>query len=151
YGGGAGSAGSSRNAAARCPARWFTPTTGFPSAYASAFAVSTPTSSAPTSPGPHVTASASSSGRVTPASEAARRITGTMVAMCWREATSGTTPPYAACTSTCEATTSERTLRPSSTTAAAVSSQEVSIPSTSTAALYFWLSTMVRMSAAYWP
>ncbi len=40
----------------------------------------------------------------------------------------GTTPPYLRCTSTCEATTLDRIVRPSATTAAAVSSQEDSIP-----------------------
>src|SRR3990172_415485 len=45
-----------------------------------------------------------------------------------REATSGKTPPYLAGTPTCEATTLEAICRPSSTTAAAVSSQDVSIP-----------------------
>jgi len=44
------------------------------------------------------------------------------------EASSGTTPPYSACIS-CEYTTLERISFPSLTTAAAVSSQEVSIPS----------------------
>ena len=59
------------------------------------------------------------------------RAPGTMVATCWRDASSGTTPPYGACTSICDATTFARTCRPSSTTAAAVSSHDVSTPSTS--------------------
>ena len=67
-----------------------------------------------------------------PASATARRSTGAIVATCWRDATSGTTPPYSACTRICDATTSERTRRPSSTTAAAVSSHDVSIPRTKT-------------------
>ena len=41
-----------------------------------------------------------------------------------RDAISGTTPPYSACSSICEAITPESTRRPSATTAAAVSSQE---------------------------
>src|SRR5262245_9646855 len=56
--------------------------------------------------------------------------------MCWRADSSGTTPPHSRWRSTCEATTLERTRQGrsaspvSSTTAAAVSSQEVSIPRT---------------------
>jgi hypothetical protein len=48
--------------------------------------------------------------------------------MCLRDAISGTTPPYLLCNSACDAIMLERIRRPSSTTAAAVSSQEVSIP-----------------------
>jgi len=40
----------------------------------------------------------------------------------------GTTPPYWACNSNWVATTEDNTVRPSATTAAAVSSQEVSMP-----------------------
>src|SRR5215467_2995366 len=58
----------------------------------------------------------------------ASRTTGTICRRCSREASSGTTPPYLRCTSTCDATTLDRISRPSSTTAAAVSSQEDSIP-----------------------
>ena len=50
------------------------------------------------------------------------------VSMCWREASSGTMPPYSACISICDATTLEWIVRPSSMTAAAVSSQDVSMP-----------------------
>ncbi len=52
---------------AMCAARWFTAYSGLPSASAYAFAAHTPTSSAPVSPGPAVTAIASTSARVTPA------------------------------------------------------------------------------------
>src|SRR5213594_1088853 len=45
----------------------------------------------------------------------------------WREASSGTTPPYSRWISACEAITFDRMARPRRT-AAAVSSQEVSIP-----------------------
>jgi hypothetical protein len=93
YDGGGAAAGCSRNAAARWPARWFTPTSGAPIENASAFAVSTPTSSAPTRPGPAVTATASRSENAMFASAIARSMTGTIVATCWRDATSGTTPP----------------------------------------------------------
>src|SRR4030042_2409781 len=51
-----------------------------------------------------------------------------MVFICCLEATSGKIPPNLACKSTWEATILERIRRPSSTTDAAVSSQDVSIP-----------------------
>ena len=51
-----------------------------------------------------------------------------MVRKCWRAATSGTMPPKRACISTCVATTFEWMFLPSSMTAAAVSSQDVSMP-----------------------
>src|SRR6266536_3482022 len=50
-----------------------------------------------------------------------------MTSMCMREATSGNTPPYWACLAACEATMLDRIVLPSATTAAAVSSQEVSM------------------------
>src|SRR5476649_112678 len=56
-------------------------------------------------------------------------MTGKMTSMWLRAATSGTTPPYSLWMLIWLATTLERTWRPSSTTAAAVSSQDVSIPS----------------------
>jgi hypothetical protein len=75
---------------------------------------------------------------VTLASPKARRTTLTTVARCWRDATSGTTPPYSACTNTCDAITFERMTLPSSTTAAAVSSHEVSMPRINTQARIHW-------------
>src|SRR2546429_3412952 len=54
----------------------------------------------------------------------ASRTTGTICRKCSREASSGTTPPYLRCTSSCDATILDRISRPSTTTAAAVSSQE---------------------------
>jgi tetratricopeptide (TPR) repeat protein len=48
--------------------------------------------------------------------------------MCAREAISGTTPPYFSCSLVCEAMIEDLTSRPSATTAAAVSSQLVSMP-----------------------
>src|SRR5262245_60936936 len=87
-------------------------------------------SSEPTSPGPWVTAMPSRSGSATPAVSRARLMTGKMTSMWRRDASSGTIPPYGAWTSSCEATMFDRILRPPSRTAAAVSSQEVSIPST---------------------
>src|SRR5438876_609815 len=58
----------------------------------------------------------------------ASRTTGTICRKCSREASSGTTPPYLRCTSSCDATILDRISRPSTTTAAAVSSQEDSMP-----------------------
>ena len=55
-------------------------------------------------------------------------ITALNVSMCCREASSGTMPPYWACMSIWVATTFEWMVRPSSMTAAAVSSQDVSMP-----------------------
>src|SRR5439155_8639 len=51
------------------------------------------------------------------------------------EGGSGTTPPYGASTASCEATTFDKIRKSSATTAAAVSSHEVSIPSTRIASL----------------
>src|SRR5579864_2704696 len=87
-----------------------------------------PTGKAPTSPGPCVTPMASTSCNRIPACASASRTTGTICRRCSREASSGTTPPYLRCTSICDATMLDRISRPSATTAAAVSSQEDSIP-----------------------
>src|SRR5438067_6544748 len=62
------------------------------------------------------------------ASSRARRTTGTMPRRCSREASSGTTPPYGWCVVNCEKTTLEAVCSPERTTAAAVSSQELSMP-----------------------
>ena len=72
-------------------------------------------------------------GRSPPRPARARR-RRQMSRMCWREASSGTTPPHSRWIATCEATTFERIAQGfaaspvSSTTAADVSSQEVSMP-----------------------
>src|SRR5687768_14528558 len=50
-----------------------------------------------------------------------------MLNTCWRDATSGKTPPYRAWMSICEATVDDRSARPFSRIAQAVSSQDVSI------------------------
>src|SRR5206468_3668808 len=60
----------------------------------------------------------------------AARATGMKLRRCSRAASSGTTPPYAACSEVCEETTFE-TIRPFRTTAALVSSQDVSNARTS--------------------
>src|SRR5664279_5559715 len=68
------------------------------------------------------------SSSVVPDPPSASRITGVTNSRCRRDAISGTTPPYCACRSACDATTFERMFPTSSTTAAAVSSQLVSRP-----------------------
>ena len=111
--------------------------TGLPQAYAKVLAVSTPTKSEVTSPGPTVTAIASTpltrgARGVIPAFSNASLATGKIFKTCALAATSGTTPPYFLCISICDATTldSTSTLSPlPRTTAAAVSSQLVSMPS----------------------
>ena len=99
-----------------------------------AFAVIMPVMSPPISPGPAVAATAFSSVQSMAASRMARRSTSGSQRKWARAASSGTTPPNAACSATCESTTSERIAAlPSGarrTTAAAVSSQELSIPKT---------------------
>ena len=79
-------------------------------------------------PGRCVTAIPSMLSIVTSASFKAFSITGRIFPTCSRAATSGTTPPVLRCKSIWDAIIFERTIRPSSTTAAAVSSQDVSIP-----------------------
>ena len=69
-------------------------------------AVQRPTSSAPDSPGPAVTAIASTSVSLTPAVASARSTAGTIASRCARLATSGTTPPNLACSATLDATAS---------------------------------------------
>src|SRR4030043_1612856 len=69
-------------------------------------------------------------------SEARSRLSATIYPIdrrCWREASSGTTPPNGAWTSSWERTTLLRILRSAVTTAAAVSSQDVSMASMFTA------------------
>src|SRR5689334_15150170 len=73
---------------------------------------------------------ASRSRRATPASRQARSMVGTMASRWARLATSGTTPPKRACSSTLLATVSTSSVRPW-TMPTPVSSQEVSMPSTS--------------------
>jgi len=102
----------------------------------------------PMSPGPWVTAKRSISATPTPARERASPTMGVMDLMCWREASSGTTPPYGAWTSSWDRTTLLRISGAAGghvpsvrvplvgsgarRTAAEVSSQDVSIARTST-------------------
>src|SRR3954468_5430904 len=111
------------------PSRWFTPISGTPVANAIDFAAAMPTSSAPISPGPTVTATPSRSPNPTPAASRASSSSGVNASTCARLATSGTTPPNRSCSATCVAMRFERTSR-SSTTATAVSAHDVSIPRT---------------------
>ena len=67
---------------------------------ARALAAATPTRSAPARPGPAVTAIASTSCSATPAVAHARWSVGTIASRWARDATSGTTPPNRACSST---------------------------------------------------
>src|SRR3990172_8928467 len=87
-----------------------------------------PTTNEPANPGPRVTAIASMASNPAWAAESASETTAKIDSMCCREAASGKTPPYWACSALWEATILERIKRPFSTTAAAVSSQEVSMP-----------------------
>ena len=90
-------------------------------------AAETPTSNAPIKPGVYVTATRSMSFSDTEAAASASRMIGMRFFRCSRDASSGTTPPYFLWMSICEETMLDRTMS-SLSTAAAVSSQEVSIP-----------------------
>src|SRR5215207_11438300 len=125
---GSSRSGSSRNAAYRWPSRWLTATKGTSHTRARALAALRPTSSEPTRPGPDVAATASTSWSATPASTSASATTGVSSSTWARLAISGTTPPYLAWRSIWLATTDDRTRVARSTTAAAVSSHDVSMP-----------------------
>jgi hypothetical protein len=92
---------------------------------------------APASPGPSVQATRSTSASVRPACATTCRTSGTTRRMWSREASSGTTPPYAWCMSIwlCRASARRRgTPAPvDSTSATPVSSHDDSMPSTSMA------------------
>ncbi len=63
-----------------------------------------------------------------------------MARRCSREASSGTTPPYGWWVAICEATTLETTCSPERTTAAAVSSQELSMPRMKASGMFLYYS-----------
>ena len=86
-------------------------------------------SNEPMSPGPLVTATTSMAGAwgSRPAPSRAARTTGATVVRWARPASSGTTPPKARCWSMEDSMAEECTCHEESTTAAAVSSQLVSI------------------------
>ena len=66
---------------------------GNPVAKHSPLAKATPTTSAPTRPGPMVHATAERSSKPKPACSIVYMTVGTMASVCLREAISGTTPP----------------------------------------------------------
>src|SRR6266853_614610 len=102
------------------------PRNGLRNANAMASADLRPTINALGNPGPRVAATPSNWAAVTCAWRSAVCVTGTRLRRCSRVANSGTTPPYSAWSSVCEETTLDNT-RPACTTAALVSSQEVSM------------------------
>ena len=110
-----------------CPSIWLTPINGLSKEYANPLAYWSPTKSAPTNPGPYVTAIASMSSNVTPATSKASSTTAFIASMCFLDATSGTTPPNFVCISIWEDIIFDKTSLPLTTTAAAVSSQLLSI------------------------
>src|SRR4051794_10184397 len=95
-----------------------------------ALPIERPTRSAPTSPGPRVAATTSTSRSEIPARASASPLTAGQLARCSREAISGTTPPYGRCAASWLDTTDDSTRPAPSSTAQAVSSQEVSMPRT---------------------
>src|SRR4051812_10441080 len=117
-----------------------------------ALAVVRPMMTPPIRPGPAAAATPSISLNDLPASDIAR-VTIRSSASTWaRAAISGTTPPKGACSLICDSTTLDRILPgPSpvrSTTAAAVSSHVVSIPSTSMGSYYHAPTTIERPCGA---
>src|SRR5205807_3755720 len=85
----------------------------------------------PARPGPRVTAIRPTSSGLAFALSKARSSRWGRRSRWSRAASSGTTPPKSLCRSTCEWMTLARTLRPPSTSATEVSSQDVSMPSVS--------------------
>src|SRR5437867_983708 len=102
------------------------PRNGLRNANAMASADLRPTINALGNPGPRVAATPPNWAAVTFAWRGAVCVTGARLRKCSRVANSGTTPPYSAWSWICEETTLDNT-RPVCTTAAAVSSQEVSM------------------------
>src|SRR6266704_1589364 len=114
---------------------WCTPISARLPAWARALAYTTPTSRAPARPGPWVTTTASTALQVTPASVSARATTAGSAVRWARLASSGTTPPNTLCTS-CDRMTrlaSSGRRRSPTSTAAEVSSHDVSMPRTTSA------------------
>ena len=109
------------------PCIWFTGINGLFEPNANPFAYWSPTSNAPTKPGPYVTPIASISSNLSPASSSAALTTLSTTSICILDATSGTTPPYFLCVSIWDAITLDKTSLPLTTTAADVSSQLDSI------------------------
>ena len=99
---------------ATCAARWLTPYSGLPSDSAYALAAATPTSSAPASRGRRSPRSRRRQPQASrpPGSSARSTDRGTIASRWARLATSGTTPPNRACSSTLEAIASREQLAP---------------------------------------
>ena len=76
-----------------CPIRWFTPMTGFLSAYPKAFANAKPVNNAPIRPGVFVTPIKSISLIVKEVLLRISKIIGSNLIICFLDAISGTTPP----------------------------------------------------------
>mmetsp|Transcript_32404 Transcript_32404/g.104857 ORF Transcript_32404/g.104857 Transcript_32404/m.104857 type:complete len:298 (-) Transcript_32404:283-1176(-) len=110
---------------------WWTRTRGMRCSRQSESALRTPTSRQSAKPGPTVTATAERSAGETAARRSASATVPSMAARCDCCASFGTTPPHSSCTPTCDAIASARTVPSPRTTAAPVSSQDDSIPSTS--------------------
>src|SRR5689334_17964638 len=117
-----------------------------------ALAVVRPTITPPIRPGPAAAAMPSMSRKVLPASIIALATMRSSASTWARAAISGTTPPNGACSLICDSTMLDRILPgPSperSTTAAAVSSHVVSIPSTSIMPYYHAPTTIERPCGA---
>ena len=111
-----------------CPARWETPTIGSPRASAALGRVHRADDQAAGQPGPARDrhgidgVPATRHGRERGVDDGRRAPRGARA-----QPAPGTTPPWTACRAICDDTTEERTSRPSLSTAAAVSSQEVSM------------------------
>src|SRR5215210_3041065 len=142
---GPGSEGGGRNGEYRCPSRWWTAWKGLSRAKATALPMERPTRSAPTRPGPRVAATRSTSAMEAPARESASELTRGQFDRCSREAISGTTPPYGRCAASWLDTTDASTRPSPSSTAQAVSSQEVSMPRTRGAGLLLPVAALVAL------
>ena len=116
---------------------WFTPTNGLFIAKDKALAYDTPTSKAPTKPGPYVGVTASISSNLTFACSKANIVTLEIASIWFLEAISGTTPPYFSCIGICVSITFDKISLPFLTTEADVSSQLVSIPNVNMSFLFF--------------
>mmetsp|Transcript_22926 Transcript_22926/g.58527 ORF Transcript_22926/g.58527 Transcript_22926/m.58527 type:complete len:574 (-) Transcript_22926:1040-2761(-) len=131
--GGAGARGGyseGRRTTSECASMWCTGTRGIWWRAAMVSAWRSPTCRHRDSPGPTVTATALSCSGLTPASCRQPSTVAPMAAACASRATSGFTPPYCSCSPVCEAILCASTVPSPRSTAAAVSSQLLSMPST---------------------
>ena len=119
---------------------WFTPTNGLFIAKLSAFAYESPTSNAPTSPGPYVGVIASISSNFIFASSNAFFVTLDIASIWFLDAISGTTPPYFSCIGICVSIMFDKIFLPFLTTDTDVSSQLDSIPNVNMSFFIFYAS-----------